>query len=112
MRYDVDWREGTDYAGLCRFRQEGGEAAVGRAGLDAVIAFEYANCRYIAGLRPLWAPNFMVRQAVVSVRGSDDVIVFVHQDDTDHRRATMTWIPPERSRAFPTGAVTEAAPAA
>ncbi|GIF56159.1 hypothetical protein Air01nite_22540 [Asanoa iriomotensis] len=87
------------------------QAAMARADLDAVIAFEYANCRYIAGLRPLWAPNFMVRQAVVSVRGSDDVVVFVHQDDTPHRRATMTWIPPERIRAFPTGVVSETAPA-
>lgn len=111
MRYDVDWREGTDYAGLRRFRHERVQAAMARADLDAVVAFEYANCRYIAGLRPLWAPNFMVRQAVISVRGSDDVVVFVHQDDTPHRRATMTWIPPERIRAFPTGVVSETAPA-
>jgi len=111
MRYDVDWRDGIDYAGLRRFRHRRVQEAMAAADLDAVVAFEYANCRYIAGLRPLWAPNFMVRQAVVSVRGSDDVVVFVHQDDTPHRRATMTWIPPERIRAFPTGVVSETAPA-
>jgi Xaa-Pro aminopeptidase len=38
-------------------------------------------------------------------------VVFVHQDDTPHRRETMTWIPPERIRAFPTGVVSETAPA-
>jgi Xaa-Pro aminopeptidase/Xaa-Pro dipeptidase len=110
MRFDTDWREGIDYPGLRRYRHERTQAAMARAGLDAVIAFEYASCRYIAGLRPLWAPNFMVRQAVVSVRGCDDVIVFVHQDDTPHRRKTMTWIAPERIRAFPTGVVSETAP--
>lgn len=111
MRYDVDWRDGVDYAGLRRFRHERVQAAMAEADLDAVVAFEYANCRYIAGLRPLWAPNFMVRQAVVTVRGRDDVVVFVHQDDTPHRRATMTWIDPDRIRAFPTGVVSETAPA-
>jgi Xaa-Pro aminopeptidase len=110
MRYDVDWRDGIDYAGLRRFRHERVQEAMLRADLDAVVAFEYANGRYIAGLRPLWAPNFMVRQAVVSVRGRADVVVFVHQDDTPHRRATMTWIAPERIRAFPTGVVSETAP--
>jgi Xaa-Pro aminopeptidase len=80
------------------------------AELDAIIAFEYANCRYVAGLRPLWAPNFMVRQAVVTVRGSDALRVFVHQDDAPHRRRTMTWVPPEHILAFPTGLVSESAP--
>lgn len=112
MRYDTDWRAGTDYAGLRRYRQQRVQDAMQAADLDAVIAFEYANCRYIAGLRPLWAPNFMVRQAVVTVRGSDELVVFVHQDDAPHRRKTMTWVDPANILAFPTGLVSEAAPRA
>jgi Xaa-Pro aminopeptidase len=112
MRFDSDWRVGIDYPGLRAYRQQRVQAAMQAAGLDAVIVFEYANCRYLAGLRPLWAPNFLVRQAVVAVRGSDQLVVFVHQDDTPHRRQTMTWIPPENIRAFPTGLVSETAPLA
>jgi Xaa-Pro aminopeptidase len=110
MKYDTDWRAGTDYAGLRAYRQARVQAAMKAADLDAVIAFEYANCRYIGGLRPLWAPNFMVRQAVVTVRGSDELVVFVHQDDAPHRRKTMTWVPPENVLAFPTGLVSESTP--
>lgn len=110
MKFDTDWRAGTDYPGMRAYRQQRVHAAMQAADLDAVIAFEYANCRYIAGLRPLWAPNFMVRQAVVTVRGSDELMVFVHQDDAPHRRQTMTWVPPENILAFPTGLVNEAAP--
>ena len=78
----------------------------GPHGLDAVIGFEYANGRYLADLRPLWAPNFLVRQAAVVARDVDRVIVFVHQDDTPHRRATMPWIAPADVREFPTGTPT------
>jgi Xaa-Pro aminopeptidase len=111
MRFDMDWRDGVDYAGMRAYRRRRIEAAMEAAGIDAIIAFEYANGRYIANLRPLWAPNFMVRQAVVTVRGSDEVMVFVHQDDTPHRRQTMTWVPQENIRPFPTGVVSETAPA-
>jgi Xaa-Pro aminopeptidase len=110
MRYEADWRDGTDFAGLRAYRQARVQAAMHSSGLDAIIAFEYANGRYLAGLRPLWAPNFMVRQAVVAVRGRDDLVVFVHQDDTPHRRATMTWIPPENILPFPTALISETAP--
>lgn len=78
-----------------------------RFGIDALVVFEYANGRYAADLRPLYAPNFVVRQAVVVTAASPDVIVFVHQDDTPHRRKTMTWIPPEHIREFPTGVMIE-----
>lgn len=110
MRFDVDWREGIDVPALRAYRHQRVQAAMASAGLDAIIAFEYANCRYVANLRPLWAPNFVVRQAVVTVRGSDELVVFVHQDDAPHRRQTMTWLPPENIRAFPTGVVSETAP--
>jgi Xaa-Pro aminopeptidase len=110
MRYEADWRDGIDFAGLRAYRRERAQAAMRAAGLDAVIAFEYANGRYLAGLRPLWAPNFVVRQAVVAVRGSDEQVVFVHQDDAPHRRATMTWLPPANILPFPTGLVSESAP--
>jgi Xaa-Pro aminopeptidase len=110
MRYDADWRAGIDYEGLRSYRRARVRAAMEQADLDAVIAFEYANGRYIAGLRPLWAPNFMVRQAAVYARDRDDVVVFVHQDDAPHRRQTMTWVPPENIRPFPTGVVSETAP--
>lgn len=79
------------------------QRAMGAHDLDAIIAFEYANGRYIADLRPLWAPNFLVRQATVIARDSDRVICFVHQDDTPHRRATMPWLDPGDIREFPTG---------
>ena len=79
------------------------QAAMEAHGLDAIIAFEYANGRYIADLRPLWAPNFLVRQAAIVARGSDRVICFVHQDDTPHRRSVMTWLAPDDVREFPTG---------
>ncbi|MCW2700972.1 MAG: hypothetical protein JWQ45_2507 [Blastococcus sp.] len=107
MRTEADWRVAIDYDGLRTRRRRRVQEGMAAADLDAIIAFEYANGRYIAGLRPLWAPNFLVRQAVVTVRGVDDVIVFVHQDDAPHRRETMTWIPPEDIRAFPTGVVSE-----
>jgi Xaa-Pro aminopeptidase len=81
--------------------------AMDRYELDAIVAFEYANGRYAAGLRPLYAPNFLVRQAVVITTKSDDVICFVHQDDTPHRRKTMPWLPPENVREFPTGVMLE-----
>jgi Xaa-Pro aminopeptidase len=77
-------------------------ASMDRQGVDALVAFEYANTRYAVDLRPLWAPNFLVRQAVVVVKGNPRVIVFVHQDDTPHRRATMPWVDPLDVREFPT----------
>lgn len=80
-------------------------AAMERHGLDAIVAFEYANGRYIADLRPLWAPNFLVRQAVVVTRHAEDVICFIHQDDTPHRRQTMPWVKPAHIREFPTATV-------
>ena len=76
-------------------------------GFDTLVVFEYANGRYASGLRPLYAPNFLVRQAVVVTRHSSEVIVFVHQDDAPHRRKIMTWIPPENVREFPTGVMLE-----
>jgi Xaa-Pro aminopeptidase len=75
--------------------------------LDALVVFEYANGRYAADLRPLYAPNFLVRQSVVVTSTSDDVICFVHQDDTPHRRKTMPWLPGENVREFPTGVMLE-----
>jgi Xaa-Pro aminopeptidase len=82
-------------------------AAMDANDLEAVVVFEYANGRYAADLRPLYAPNFLVRQAVVVTTRSDEVICFVHQDDTPHRRATMTWMRPENVREFPTGVMLE-----
>ena len=79
------------------------DAALDAFGVDAVVAFEYANSRYVSDLRPLWAPNFLVRQAAIAVRGVDRAIVFVHQDDTPHRRSIMDWLAPMDVREFPTG---------
>jgi Xaa-Pro aminopeptidase len=94
------------------YRLDRARTAMRSHGLDAVLAFEYANGRYLADLRPLWAPNFLVRQAAVVAAESDRVICFVHQDDTPHRRATMPWIVPDDIREFPTGVVNSGAPAA
>jgi Xaa-Pro aminopeptidase len=102
-----DWRQDVDYARIRQQRAQRLRAGMIRHGLDALVAFEYANGRYAAGLRPLYAPNFQVRQAVVVTAESDDVVVFVHQDDTPHRRKTMTWVPPENIREFPTGVMLE-----
>jgi Xaa-Pro aminopeptidase len=90
-------------------RQRADRLRIGMAkfGFDALVVFEYANGRYAAGLRPLYAPNFLVRQAVVVTRASAEVIIFVHQDDTPHRRKIMTWIPPQNVREFPTGVMLE-----
>ncbi|MER3388633.1 MAG: Xaa-Pro peptidase family protein [Microcella sp.] len=78
-----------------------------RFGFDALVVFEYANGRYAIDLRPLYAPNFLVRQAVVVTLQSPEVIVFVHQDDTPHRRQLMEWVPDANVRAFPTGVMLE-----
>jgi Xaa-Pro aminopeptidase len=78
--------------------------------LEAIAAFEYANGRYIADLRPLWAPNFVLRQTVVVGRHSDTVICLVHQDDAPHRSSVMDWIPSQHIREFPTAAFIESAP--
>ena len=85
--------------------------AMAAHGLDAIVAFEYANGRYLADLRPLYAPNFLVRQAALVARGGDRVICFIHQDDTPHRRATMRWLASDDVREFPTGVANFGAPA-
>jgi Xaa-Pro aminopeptidase len=97
----------VDYDRMRAQRRERLREGMRRFDLDALVVFEYANGRYAADLRPLYAPNFVVRQAVVLTADSPDVIVFVHQDDTPHRRKTMTWIPPEHIREFPTGVMIE-----
>jgi Xaa-Pro aminopeptidase len=94
-----------DHPRMRAYRLARAQAAMSRHGLDAILGFEYANGRYLADLRPLWAPNFLVRQAAVIARGADRVICFVHQDDTPHRRATMPWLDPADIREFPTGLV-------
>jgi Xaa-Pro aminopeptidase len=94
-----------DHARMRAFRLARARAAMERHGLDAILGFEYANGRYLADLRPLWAPNFLVRQAAVIGRAADRVICFVHQDDTPHRRSTMPWLDPSDIREFPTGLV-------
>jgi len=95
----------VDHDRMRAYRLERAHAAMARHGLDAILGFEYANGRYLADLRPLWAPNFLVRQAAVIARGADRVICFVHQDDAPHRRATMPWLDPADVREFPTGLV-------
>jgi Xaa-Pro aminopeptidase len=94
-----------DHDRMRAFRIARAHAAMADHGLDAVVGFEYANGRYLADLRPLWAPNFLVRQAAIVSRQSDRVICFVHQDDTPHRRSTMPWLDPADIREFPTGIV-------
>ena len=100
----------VDFAAMRAARLARLQAVMETFDLDAVAAFEYANGRYIADLRPLWAPNFLLRQAVLVTRGSSDVICLVHQDDAPHRRGLMSWVPPERVREFPTAAFVERAP--
>ncbi|MEY3019659.1 MAG: hypothetical protein RLZZ272_643 [Actinomycetota bacterium] len=102
-----DWRRLADYEGIRVHRGRRLREGMRSAGLDALVVFEYANCRYAAGLRPLYAPNFQVRQAVVVTAESPDSVVFVHLDDTPHRRKTMHWVRPEDIREFPTGVVLE-----
>lgn len=97
-------------AAIRSWRLERVEAVMDRYDLDAIAAFEYANCRYVVDLRPLWAPNFVLRQAVLIGRGSPDVIVLVHQDDAPHRRQLMDWLSPDRIREFPTAAFIDSPP--
>lgn len=103
----ADWKQDASFDAIRDHRSERLEQAMDRFDLDALVLFEYANGRYAAGLRPLYAPNFVVRQAVVVVRGRRDVVVFVHQDDTPHRRKTMHWVADEHIREFPTGVMIE-----
>lgn len=107
MTIAADWKREVDIDGLRSKRRARLREGMERFDLDAIVAFEYANGRYAAGLRPLYAPNFLVRQAVVMTRASDDVICFVHQDDTPHRRKTMYWLPDGNVREFPTGVMIE-----
>ena len=102
-----DWKRELDIDGLRVKRLGRMREGMRKFNLDAVVSFEYANGRYIGGLRPLYAPNFLVRQAVVTTAESEDVICFIHQDDTPHRRKTMYWIAPENIREFPTGVMIE-----
>lgn len=98
-----------DWSAIRRFRRDRAREAMRLFKLDALVVFEYANCRYLADLRPLWAPNFLVRQAVVMTAQSENIICFVHQDDAPHRRRIMDWVPAEFVRPFPTGAVSQSA---
>ena len=110
MQYEPSWVDTVDFDQIRSFRLERARAAMDRHGLDAVVAFEYANGRYLAGLRPLWAPNFMLRQAAVITANSDRVICMVHLDDTPHRRQTMPWLEQADIRPFPTGVLLDGAP--
>lgn len=107
MAVVMDWRRDADFDEIRTLRGRRLRKGMADSGLDALVLFEYANGRYAAGLRPLYAPNFLVRQAVVVTRHSDDVVVFVHQDDAPHRRKTMHWLAPENVREFPTGVMLE-----
>ncbi len=111
MYFLNDWDRRIDFDRLRAFRLDRVRSAMAAHGLDAILAFEYANTRYISSLRPLWAPNFLLRQAAVITRASEDVVCFVHLDDTPHRRATMYWMKPENVREFPTAVVNQEAPA-
>ena len=102
--------DAVDHERMRRDRQSRLFEVMDAHGIDAIIAFEYANSRYVADLRPLWAPNFLVRQAAVVARGNPRVVVFVHQDDTPHRRSVMLWISPDDVREFPTGVANFGAP--
>jgi Xaa-Pro dipeptidase len=102
-----DWKRDVDIDLLRRKRVERAHEMMERFGLDALVVFEYANGRYLAGLRPLYAPNFLVRQAALLTSSSDEVICFVHQDDTPHRKKTMYWMSPDHVREFPTGTMLE-----
>ena len=53
MQYEPSWVDTVDFDQIRSFRLERARAAMDRHGLDAVVAFEYANGRYLAGLRPL-----------------------------------------------------------
>jgi Xaa-Pro aminopeptidase len=103
----ADWRRDVDYDEIRRVRRARLSEAMARAGVDALVLFENANVRFAAGLRPLYAPNFQVRQAVVVTADDPGAVVFVHQDDTPHRRKTMHWMDPADIREFPTGVVLE-----
>jgi Xaa-Pro aminopeptidase len=107
MSMESESTTAVDHDRLRRHRSARLREGMQRYGLDALVVFEYANGRYASDLRPLYAPNFLVRQAVVVTAESDDVICFVHQDDTPHRRKIMDWITPDRIREFPTGVMLE-----
>jgi Xaa-Pro aminopeptidase len=100
----------VDHEAIRAFRLARTRSVMEAFDLQAIAAFEYANGRYIGGLRPLWAPNFVLRQAVLIGRGSSDVVVLVHQDDAPHRRKVMDWLRPEQVREFPTAAFIESPP--
>lgn len=102
----------VDHDRMRAYRLDRARAGMERHDLDGILAFEYANGRYLADLRPLYAPNFLVRQAAVVGRAADRVICFVHQDDTPHRRSVMPWLDPGDVREFPTGTANFGAPAA
>jgi Xaa-Pro aminopeptidase len=101
--------EGVDFAAIRAHRTARVRQVMDEFDLDAIAAFEYANGRLLADLRPLWAPNFVLRQAVLVSRTASDPIVLVHQDDAPHRRQLMDWVPPDRIREFPTAAFIESA---
>jgi Xaa-Pro dipeptidase len=101
--------ESVDFAAIRAHRDRRVRQVMEDFELDAIAAFEYANGRLLADLRPLWAPNFVLRQAVLVSRAAPDPIVLVHQDDAPHRRRLMDWVPPERIREFPTAAFIESA---
>lgn len=107
MTIAADWKRELDIDELRRKRLTRLRHTMAEFDLEAIVAFEYANGRYAAGLRPLYAPNFLVRQAVVVTLHSSETICFIHQDDTPHRRKTMYWVPPENIREFPTGVMIE-----
>jgi len=107
MSIASEWKRNVDIDLLRHKRVARVREMMERFELDAIVAFEYANGRYLAGLRPLYAPNFLVRQAAVITSGSEDVICFVHQDDTPHRKKTMYWLPSDHVREFPTGTMLE-----
>ncbi|MBM2832834.1 MAG: hypothetical protein HW414_1886, partial [Dehalococcoidia bacterium] len=101
MYFATDWTRRIDFDALRSKRQARLRDQMEQHDLDGILAFEFANVRYIAGLRPLWTPNFDLMSAALITRTSQEVICWPFQDDTPHRRSTMYWMNPDHVRPFP-----------
>lgn len=85
----LDWEQGVDFDRLRKERLARAQAAIAKAGLGAVITFNFDNIRYLTSTHVgLWCRDKMNRYAICPAKGEP----FLYDPAAPAKRITSPWV--------------------
>src|SRR6266568_4200246 len=93
-RMNVDFEERVDFARLRQYRLERARAAMGAAGLGALLVFDNNNIRYLTGVAiGEWTRDKLCRYALYTRTG--ELVLWDFGSAAVHHRMYCPWLKPE-----------------